>query len=42
MATSGSTIVATIATNYYNLLLYVSGGGTLSAISGFYYITRIA
>ena len=41
MSTSGSFILAATANNYYNLLLYISGGGTLSAVSGYYYATRI-
>ena len=41
MSTSGSFIISTIENTYYNLLLYISGGGTLSSISGYYYATRI-
>jgi hypothetical protein len=42
MTTNGSIIVGVTANNYYNLLFYVSGGGTVSAIGGVYYATRIA
>jgi hypothetical protein len=42
MTTSGSFLGVVTPNNYYNLVLNVSGGGTLSALIGYYYAIRIA
>lgn len=41
-ATSGTMIIQSTVNNYYNLLIYITGGTGVSVAGGYYNITRIA